>query len=85
MDGGGTAIVTKYVYTMKVSPEKLLDLIESTIGRRPDEIGKSGLHTWSFTFLDTDISAQDRSDAQAALPDGIRLLYGFTREVVVEE
>lgn len=77
--------MVKYRYTMKVDPEKLMDLIESAIGRRPDELGKSGLHTWSFTFEDTDISAQDRADAQAALPAGIRLLYGFSREVVDDE
>lgn len=77
--------MVKYRYTMKVDPQKMMDLIETTIGRRPDEQGKSGLHTWSFTFKDTDISAQDRSDAQAALPDGIRLLYGFSREVVSDE
>lgn len=77
--------MVKYRYTMKVSPDKLMDLIETAIGRRPDELGKSGLHTWSFTFKDTDITSQDRIDAQAALPDGIRLLYGFSREVVSDE
>lgn len=77
--------MTKYRYTMRVTPDKLLDLIEAAIGRRPDGMGKSGLHTWSFDFDDVDISAQDRADAQAALPEGIRLLYGFTREVIEEE
>ena len=77
--------MVKYRYTMKVDPKKLMDLIETAIGRRPDEQGKSGLHTWSFTFKDLDISAQDRSDAQAALPGGIRLLYSFSREVVSDE
>ena len=70
---------------MKVDPALLMDLIETAIGRRPDELGKSGLHTWSFTFADTDITAQNRTDAQAALPDGIKLLYSFTREVLEEE
>ena len=77
--------MVKYRYTMKVTAEKIADLIEAAIGRRPDELGKSGLHTWSFTFKDLDISAQDRSDAQAALPGGIRLLYSFSREVVSDE
>ena len=77
--------MTKYRYTMKVDPELMMDLIETAIGRRPDELGKSGLHTWSFTFVDTDITAQNRTDAQAALPDGIKLLYSFTREVLEEE
>ena len=77
--------MVKYRYTMRVSAEKIADLIEGAIGRRPDGLGKSGLHTWSFTFKDTDISAQDRADAQAALPTGIRLLYSFSREVVADE
>ncbi len=77
--------MVKYRYTMKVTAEKLADLIEDAIGRRPDELGKSGVHTWSFTFEDTDISSQDRTDAQAALPDGFKLLYSFSREVVSDE
>ena len=77
--------MTVYRYTMRVTPDKLLDLVEAAIGRRPDGMGKSGLHTWSFDFVGTDISAQDRADALAALPEGIRLLYSFERLVVEEE
>lgn len=77
-------MVTKYVYTMRIDGRKLLDLIEATIGRRPDAMGKSGLHTWSIDFEDVDISAQDRTDVMNALPGWMRLFYGFTREVVEE-
>ena len=86
LEGGGVVLmVTKYVYTMKIEPRKFLDLIEGAIGRRPDECGKSGLHTWSFTFLDADVSPAERQLALDALPDWLRLLYSFDREVVVEE
>jgi len=76
--------LTKYRYTMKVSPDKLLDIIETAVGRRPDGMGKSGLHTWSFDFDDTDITAQNRDDALAAFPEAIRFLYSFEREVIEE-
>jgi len=79
-------MVTKYRYKMRITPAKLLDLIEATIGRRPDEMGKSGLHYYSVTFNDTDISAQDRDDLKNALPECIKLLFDFNRTVVeVEE
>jgi len=45
----------------------------------------SSSRPWSFTFKDEDISAQDKIDAQAALPDGIRLLYSFSREEISDE
>ena len=77
--------MVKYKYTMKVTAEKLADLIEDAIGRRPDELGKSGLHTWSFTFNEPDISPADRQTALDALPPWLRMVYGFSREVVADE
>ena len=77
--------MTKYRYTMKVSAEKIADLIEAAIGRRPDEIGKSGLHTWNFTFKDPDLSPAERQVALDAMPEFIRMVFGFTREVVADE
>lgn len=77
--------MVKYRYTMKVTAEKIADLIEDAIGRRPDELGKSGLHTWSFTFHEPDISSADRQAALAALPEWLRLVYGFSRDVVADE
>jgi len=79
-------MVTKYRYSMKINPQKFLDLIEGAIGRRPDESGKSGLHSWSFTFHETDVSVAERQAALDALPEWLRMLYSFSREVkVVEE
>ena len=77
--------MVKYRYTMKVSAEKIADLIEVTIGRRPDELGKSGLHTWSFTFKDADLNPAERQDVLDALPPWLRMVYGFSREVVADE
>ena len=76
--------MVKYRYTMKIAPEKMLDIIEGA-ARRPDEMGKSGLHTWSFTFKDTDITPAERQAALAALPEWMRELYSFSREVVADE
>ena len=70
---------------MRIEPRKFLDLIEGAIGRRPDESGKSGLHTWSFVFHDADVTPAERQAALDALPDWLRLLYSFSREVVEEE
>ena len=77
--------MTKTRYTMKVSAEKIADLIEGAIGRRPDEIGKSGLHTWNFAFKDPDITPAERQAALDAMPEFIRMVFAFTREVVADE
>ena len=77
--------MVKYRYTMKVSQEKIADLIEAAIGRRPDELGKSGLHTWSFTFDEPDVSPAERQAALAAMPEFIRMVFGFSRDVVADE
>lgn len=77
--------MTKYRYTMKVSPEKIADLIEAAIGRRPDGLGKSGLHTWSFTFDGVDVSPAERQAALDAMPEFIRMVFGFSREEVADE
>ena len=78
-------MVIRYRYVMKISQDKLLDLIEGAIGRRPDESSKSGLHSWSFTFLETDITPVERAAALDALPEWLKMLYSFSREVVDEE
>ena len=70
---------------MKVSAEKIADLIEDAIGRRPDELGKSGLHTWSFTFKDADVSPAERQQALDAMPEFIKMVFAFSREVVDDE
>jgi len=70
---------------MQVSAEKIADLIEDAIDRRPDEIGKSGLHTWSFTFKDTDVSQEDKQLALEAMPEFIKMVFKFSREVVDDE
>ena len=77
--------MAKYRYTMKVTQEKIADLIESAIGRRPDELGKSGLHTWSFTFDEPDLTPAERQAALAAMPEFIRMVFGFSRDVVADE
>ena len=77
--------MSKYRYSMKVSAEKIADLIESAIGRRPDELGKSGLHTWSFTFNEPDVSPAERQQALDAMPEFIRMVFAFSREVVADE
>lgn len=77
--------MVKYRYTMKITPEKIADLIEGAIGRRPDGLGKSGLHTWSFTFGEPDLTPAERQAALAALPEWLRLVYGFERDVVADE
>lgn len=77
--------MVKYRYTMKVSAEKIADLIEGAIGRRPDELGKSGLHTWSFTFKDEDVGLAERQDALKAMPEFIRKVFTFSREEVADE
>jgi hypothetical protein len=78
-------MVTKYRYTMKINPQKILDLAESATGVRPDGMGKSGLHTWSIDYEDVDIDAGQRAALVAALPEWVRFMYDFSREVVVEE
>ncbi len=77
--------MTKTRYTMRIDPSKMMDLIEAAIGRRPDEMGKSGLHTWSFTFKDPDLTIAERNAAKDALPEWMRMLYSFSREVVTDE
>ena len=75
----------KYKYDMKISADKIADLIEAAIGRRPDELGKSGLHWWGFTFKEPDISPAERQTALAAMPEFIRTVFTFSREVVADE
>ena len=77
--------MVKYRYTMRVTAEKIADLIEAAIGRRPDGLGKSGLHTWSFTFNEPDISPAERQAALEALPPWLRMVYSFSREVIDDE
>jgi len=77
--------MAKYRYTMRVTQEKIADLIESAIGRRPDGLGKSGLHTWSFTFDEPDLTPAERQAALAAMPEFIRMVFGFSRDVVADE
>jgi len=76
--------VTKYVYSMMFTAEKIAGLIEAAIGRRPDEIGASGNRGMSFTFNGTDIVPTERQAALDALPEFIRQVYNFTRTVIEE-
>ena len=39
----------------------------------------------AFTFNDTDITSAERQAALAALPEWMRELYSFSREVVADE
>ena len=75
----------KYRYEMEVSGDKIADLIEAAIGRRPDELSKSGLHTLGFTFKEPDITPAERQTALAAMPEFIRTVFKFSREVVADE
>ena len=77
--------MTDYVYTMKFTAEKIADLIEAAIGRRPDSIGASGNRGMSFTFKDTDVSPAERQLALDALPEFIRMIYSFDRTTVESE
>lgn len=77
--------MTKYVYSMQFTAEKIADLIEAAIGRRPDEIGASGNRGMSFGFNDTDVSPADRQAALAAMPEFIKMIYSFNRTVVDDE
>lgn len=82
-------MVTRYVYTMRVDPSKLKQLVEQAftdIGqpRTVDGIGRSGVHTFSFTFDDTDINPTQRQAALEAVPEWLRLLFSFERTVVTE-
>ena len=78
-------MATKYVYTMRFDADKIADIIEATIGRRPDGQGTAGWRGRTFIFDDTDITAQDRTDVLEALPNCLRYLFSFTRTVVEEE
>lgn len=77
--------MSKYKYTMKITAEKLAELIEATIGRKPDELGKSGLHTFSFTFKDSDVSPAERQAVLNALPPFLRMVYSFDRDVLPDD
>ena len=77
--------MSKYRYEMRIDAAKLGELIAVAIGRAPDEMGKSGLHTFSFTFHDTDLTAAERDTAKGALPEWMRLLYGFSRSVLPDD
>lgn len=70
---------------MKITADKIADLIESAIGRRPDGMGKSGLHTFSFTFDDADVSPAERQAALDALPEWLRMVYSFSRDVLPDD
>jgi len=78
-------MTTKYRYTMRFTPEKMLALIEAATGRKPDGMGRSGLHTLSFDFNDTDINASQRQAALNTLPEWVRHMYSFDRAVVTDE
>ena len=69
---------------MRLTPQKLANIIATAIGRTPDSIGNSGNKIFIFEFNDTDISASQRTAALNAMPDLIKLLYSFDREVVTE-
>lgn len=83
--------MAKYRYTMKITAEKLADIIEAAIlaqsgvARRPDELGQSGLHTFSFTFHDEDITQAERLASLNALPEWLRMVYSFQREVLPDD
>lgn len=77
--------MAKYKYTMKIDVKKILTLIEDAIGRRPDGHSQSGLHTFGFIFEGTDITPSQRQDALAALPEWIRYMYSFNREVLPDD
>ena len=77
--------MAKYRYTMKITAEKIADLIEGAIGRRPDGLGKSGLHTFSFTFKDTDIVPAERQAALEAMPEWLKMVYSFSRDVLPDD
>ncbi len=77
--------MTKYIYTMKFTAEKLADLIEAAIGRRPDSIGASGNRGMSFTFKGTDVTPAERQTALAALPDFVKEIYSFKRTIVPDD
>lgn len=75
----------RYKYTMRFSMNKLIDLIETAVGRRPDSEGNSGWRGRSFTFNDVDLTPQERQAALDALPETLRLIYTFTREELPDE
>ena len=77
--------MVKYKYTMAITKEKLADIIEDTTGRRPDGLGKSGLHTWNFTFNEPDLTPVQRQAVLDALPPWLRMVYSFSRKVVSDE
>ena len=70
---------------MEFTAEKIADLIEQAIGRRPDEIGAYGNRGMSFGFKDTDVTPAERQTALAALPDFVRKVYSFKRKVVTDD
>jgi len=75
-------MTTKYIYSMEFTAQKLANLIEDTIGRRPDAVGSHGNRGMSFTFHDTDVSHDDRQATLDALPEFMKLVYSFGRKVV---
>lgn len=77
--------MTDYKYEMKFTAEKIANIIEGAIGRRPDIIGASGNRGMSFTFKDVDITQEERQLALARLPEFIKMVYSFSRYEVPSE
>lgn len=72
--------MSKYRYTMKLDMTKLVALITAATTRVPDGAGRSGLHT--FTYNITDLTVAQRNAALATLPEWMRAMYSFDREVL---
>lgn len=70
---------------MAFTAQKLADIIEQAIGRRPEGIGASGNRGMSFTFKDTDITPAERQTALAALPDFVKDVYSFKRTTAPDD
>jgi len=75
----------KYKYTMKFNAQYLADIIQGATTRKPDELGKSGLHTFSFTFKGSDLTVGQRIAAYNALPEWMRLMYDFEEEILPDD
>lgn len=68
-----------YVMELNIG-EKISDLAESVLGRRPVAIGESGRGRAIMVEFDPDLTVDERTTLLDAMPNWIRKLYDFRQE-----
>jgi len=73
-------MTTEYTYTMKFDPSKIADMMEQAFGKEV-RVGVSGNRNITFTFIDEDLTQEERVQARDGMPEFVKMFYSFDRSV----